>query len=159
MTILKKQKIHVKAENDQVLLMVGNLVVNMPYITSFQVAQGLRLGAKDAMRYAKEDVTNWVKYASDEDLPEHTKPYKLSNEKRITVHGGFNWKVGWEGENVKCMFGDTIVKFHFTTALKISTWLRREAKLAKGWAGDSGRSMFMSSSLSDAEENYRLGVK
>ena len=159
MTVFKKQKIHVIAEHDQVLLMVGQLVVKMPYATAFHIAQGLRLGSKDAMRYAKEEISNWVGYATDENLPEHTSPYKLSKEKRVSVHGSFNWKIGWEGENVKCMFGNEVIKFHFTTALQIMTWLRHEGKVAKGWAGDGGRSKIMASSLSDAEENYKLGVK
>ncbi len=51
MAILEKQRIHVTSEHDQVLLMVGNLVVPIPYAASFRIAQGLRLSSKDAMRY------------------------------------------------------------------------------------------------------------
>lgn len=159
MTVYKKTKIHVVAEQDRVLLMIGQVVVKMPYATAFTIAQGMRLGSKNAMRYAKEEVSNWVGYATDENLPEHTSPYKLSKEKRVNVHGTFGWAVGWEGENVKCMFGNNELKFHFTTALQIMTWLRHEGKVAKGWSGDGGRSKIMASTLSNAEENYRLGVK
>ena len=157
MSILSKQRIHVTSEYDQVILMVGDLDVNMPYAISFRVAQGLRLAAKDAMRYAKEDVTNWAAFAN-EDMPERTTPYVVSKERRITVQKGFSWRAGWNGENVKIQFGNNELQFHFTTALQISTWLHNSGAEAKAWAGDTGKSMFASAILSNAEENYRLGI-
>jgi hypothetical protein len=158
MGILSKQNIHVAAEYDQVLLMIGRLTVNMPYATSFRIAQGIRLAAKDAMRYAKEDVAGWNNYAQDEDIPERTSPYLVSADTQITVQKGFTYKVGWDGENVVMLFGNNRIELHFTTALKVNTWLRVAGAEAKAWAGDSGRSMNASGILSDAEDNYRLGI-
>jgi len=158
MGVLSKQNIHVAAELDQVLLMIGRLTVNMPYATSFRIAQGIRLAAKDAMRYAKEDVTGWSGFAQDEDIPERTTPYLVSTEERVTVPKGFTYKIGWDGEDVVMLLGNNRVELHFTTALKINTWLRTAGAEAKAWAGDSGKSMVASGILSNAEENYRLGI-
>jgi hypothetical protein len=157
--LLTKQRIHIEPRQDRVVLMLGKLEVEMPYATSFQVAQGLRLASKDAMRYAKEDVTNWQTFATLDEMPKETLPYKVSPEHRVTVRKNFNWKAGWEGENVKVMFGDQVLKFHFTVALKIAVWLRDAGHRSKAWAGDGSKSMIMAGRLSDAEENYRLGIK
>ena len=158
MSILSKQRIHIVSEYDQVLLHVGNVVVSMPYATAFSIAQGIRLASKDAMRYAKEDVNNWQKYANDEDLPKHTTPYHIPRTSRVDVSKGFEWAVGWNGENVKMKFGNNIIEVHFTTALQISAWLRSTGAESKAWAGETGRSMRASSILSNAEENYRRGI-
>jgi hypothetical protein len=158
MSVLKKQRIHVYSEHDQVVLTVGNLEVKMPYAASFSVAQHLRLASKDCLRFSKE-ATPWVEFTKDENMPEGTTPYKLSDKKRITPGKGFAWKISRDGEMVKCLFGNNEVKLHFTTALQIMTWLRQAGKLSKGWAGDGTKSMIMAGVLSDAEENYKLGVK
>jgi len=157
MAILEKQRFHITSEYDQVLLMIGNLVVSMPYAASFKVAQGLRLASTTAMRYAKEDVTGWEKFAN-ENIPE-TLPYAVSEEKRMTVPKGFTWAAGWEGENVKARFGNNELQFHFTSALQISAHLRIAGAKAKAWAGDTGKSINAAGILTDAEENYRLGLQ
>lgn len=157
--LLTKQRIHIESDQDRVILKVGKLQVEMPYAASFQVAQGLRLASKDAMRYAKEDPTNWQTMAVLDDMPTKTLAYKTSSKKKVTVRKDFNWKAGWEGENVKVMFADSLLKFHFTVALKISEWLRDAGRQSKAWAGDGSKSMIMASVVSDAEENYKLGVK
>ena len=157
MTILEKQRFHITSEYDQVIFMVGNLVVPMPYAASFKIAQALRLASRDAMRYAKEAVPGWEKFAN-ENIPE-TQPYTVSKEKRKIVQKGFAWRTGWDGENVKAQFGNNALHFHFTTALQISARLRIAGAKAKAWAGDTSMSMNAASILSDAEENYRLGLQ
>ena len=158
MSVLTKQRIHVTSEQDQVLLMVGNLTVHMPYAVSFKIAQGIRLASKDAMRYAKEDVANWVKYSIDEDIPERTTPYAVNLTERVTVPKGFGYKIGWDGENVVMVLGNNKLELHFTTALQVNSWLRHAGSEAKLWAGDTGKSFSASGILSNAEENYRLGI-
>lgn len=44
-----------------------------------------------------------------------------------------------EGENVVLVIGDSEVRFHYETALKLSQWLRVRAKQAKKRAGDVSR--------------------
>ena len=156
MAILERQRFHITSEYDQVILSIGNLVVPMPYAASFKIALGLRLNATTAMRCAKEDITGWEKFAN-ENIPE-TQPYTVSEENRKTVPRGFAWKAGWEGENVKVLFGNNELHFHFTTALQISARLRIAGARAKAWAGDTSMTMNAAGILSDAEENYRLGL-
>jgi hypothetical protein len=158
MTILRKQRVHVFSKHDQVILKVGNLEVEMPYAASFKVAQHLRLASKDCIRYAKEG-EHWSKFTVNDNMPTETTPYKISPKKRISPGKGFAWKITRDGEMIKCLFGNNELKFHFTTALQITTWLRHAGKLSKGWAGDGGKSMIAAGLLSDAEENYKLGVK
>jgi hypothetical protein len=157
--LLEKQSIYVDTRQDRVVLRVRRLEVEMPYATSFKLAQGLRLASKDAMRYAKEDVNNWQDFAALSDMNKRVWPYIAHPERRVTLHKGVDWRAGWEGENVKIQFGDQLLKCHFTAALKISEWLREAGRQSKAWAGDSSRSIHAAGVLSDAENNYRLGVK
>jgi len=157
-SLLTKQNIHITSDKDMVLLSIGNLIVHIPYLESFKVAQGIRLASKDAMRYIHEDSTNWPVFAKLNDLPDKTIPYEVNREERSTVKTDFNWKVGWEGENIKMLFGNNMVKLHFTIALKISEWLRNAGHESKAWAGRKGACMNLLGILSNAEENYKLGI-
>lgn len=156
--LLTKQRIHVESDKDMVLLNIGNLVVHIPYLESFKIAQGIRLASKDAMRYIHEDSTKWPEFAKLNNLPDHTIPYEISIEKRVTIQKDFNYKIGWEGEDIKMLFGNNMVKLHFTLALKISEWLRHAGKESKAWAGQKGVNINLLGILSNAEENYKLGI-
>jgi hypothetical protein len=148
--VLTKQNIYIESKQDRVVLKVQRLEIEMPYATSFKVAQGLRLASRAAIRYAKAD------YTAPSDIE---KAYEASADIRVTAHKDFNWRAGWEGEDVKIQFGDQLLKFHFTAALKIAEWLRDAGKQSKAWAGDTSRSISAAGILSDAEQNYRLGVE
>lgn len=158
-SLLTKQRIHVASNQDQVMLQVGNLEVVMPYAATFTIAQALRLSAKQAMRYSREPLKNWRDHSALNEMPERTSPCKVSPEKRLSVRSNFNWRTGWEGEEVKVQFGDVLLKFHFVVALKISEWLRDAGKQSRAWAGDASKFRLASSILSNAEENYRLGLQ
>lgn len=157
-SLLTKQNIHVTSDQDMVLLNVGNLTVHIPYLESFKIAQGIRLASKDAMRYIHEDAKKWSDFAKLNDMPDKTTPYTLSVEKRVTVKKDFNWRIGWEGEDIKMLFGNNSLKLHFTMALKISEWLRNAGREAKAWAGHRGSLLNLRGILSNAEENYKLGI-
>lgn len=150
--LLTKQNIHIEPRQDRVVLRVSRLEIEIPYATSFKVAQGLRLAARDAMRYAKQDFVV-------ADISKTAQPYEVNANIRVTAHKNFKWRAGWEGENVKIQFGDQLLKFHFTAALKISEWIRDAGRQSKAWAGDGSKSINAAGILSDAENNYRLGVK
>lgn len=47
--------------------------------------------------------------------------------------------VASEGENVVLTIGNSQIRFHYETALKLSQWLRIRAKEAKRKAGDNSR--------------------
>ena len=157
-SLLTKQNIHVTNDKDMVLLSIGNLIVHIPYSESFKIAQGIRLASKDAMRYIHEDSTKWAEFAKLNDLPDKTTPYEVNSQIRSTIKKDFNWKIGWEGENIKMVFGNNEIKLHFTIALKISEWLRNSGHEAKAWSGQKGMSMNLLGILSNAEENYKLGI-
>ena len=156
--ILTKQRIHVYTDQDLVVLNVRDLQIEIPFAEGFKIAQGIRLAAKDAMRYIHEDSTKWAEYAKLTDAPDKTLPYKMNELKRVTVKKNFTWKVGWEGEDVKLLFGNNLLKFHFTVALKISEWIRNAGKEAKAWSGTGGSFINLTGILSDAEKNYKLGI-
>lgn len=158
-SLLTKQRIHVAADRDRVLLHIGRLCIEMPYAAAFPVAQHLRLSAKQAMRLCREPMANWRDHAALNDMPERTVPYQVSDVERVSIRGNFNWATGWDGEDVKAVFGNNMARFHFVVALKISEWLRDAGKEARAWAGDRSTVRLASSVLSDAEENYRLGLE
>ncbi len=156
--LLTKQRIHVDNDKDMVLLNVGNLTVHIPYLESFKIAQGIRLASKDAMRYIHEDSTKWLEFAKLNEQPDQTTPYETNAELRTTEHVQLDWKIGWEGEDVKMLFGNNLLKFHFTSALKVSEWLRYAGQKAKAWSGNQGVNINLLGILSDAEKNYKLGI-
>ena len=61
--------------------------------------------------------------------------------------------VSSEGENVVLQIGNTEIRFHYETALKLSQWLRVRAKEAKRRAGDMSRHWSALALLDGLDEN------
>lgn len=157
-TLLQKERIHIEAIEDRVMINIANIQVNIPYASSFQIAQGLRLAAKTAMRYAKENSINWTSYAQLSDFPHQTIPYQVLEQKQIKVQKNYDWAVGYDGEDVKIKFGNVEFKFHFVIALKMSEWIRDAGHKSKAWSGDSSKSMIAFGILNNAEDHYKHGI-
>jgi len=153
--LLTKQNIFVTNDEDRVILSIGRLDIKMPYAAAFKIAQGLKVGAKHAMRISGENNCDWEKFSQLDQYP--TVP-NLSHEKRQTLGVKFNWEVRVDKERVYLDTGNNSLELHFTTALKIAEWMRACGKNAKKWAGDSGRMLHGAGWLSDAEENHKLNI-
>lgn len=57
--LLTQQRVSVRAENDLVVLAVGNAEMKMPYEAAFKLSQWLRVRAKEAKKSAGDMSRHW----------------------------------------------------------------------------------------------------
>jgi len=157
---MPQPEINIRTEWDRVIVCVrgaratGEIV--MPYAQAFQVAQGARLGVKGAKLMAR-DGSNWRDYV---EIREMIPVATVHNEQRSTrLDGKFEWSVKLFDldERVFLTFGNYELAMHYTKAATFAEELRSQAKIAKAWAGDTGRKMHAMGMLSDAARNEKAG--
>ena len=154
--LLTKQNVRVETNFDRVILTVQKLVFPMPYAASFKIAAGLKLASQQAMRMSKEPLANWRNFTiPDDELIVNA----LNIASNYFMVRQFIWRIDVDGEMAYLHMADNRIGFHFETGFKIAQWLRVAGTQAKKWAGDSGTFMHMTGHLTDAENNYKLGLE
>ena len=153
--IALKTHVAVFTDNDHVILRVGKVDAEMPYAAAMKMAQSIRVAGKSCARYSHE-ATPWLELAYGEEVV--VQDYSKTTPSANKLSGRYNWSVSVESERITLVLGDFSFTAHYVDALKISQWMREAGKIAKLWAGDTSKSMSAVGMLTDAEENYRLGV-
>jgi hypothetical protein len=146
--------IRVLAAYDRVAIRFGNTDVLIPYVVAAKMAQAIRLAGKRLKRINHEQA-DWVDIADDCNL-EVDDYFKYDPAPHVLQR--FNWSVNVEGENVSLIFNDHAITTHYTSMLQISQWMRKAVKKVKAEVGDTSRTWSAMGNLTDAEENYKLGV-
>lgn len=128
----------------------------MAYQTAFEFAQGLRLACKAAARYDRVPATFWSAVPMEDlkDLPTPHRGFRRSSQvptiKRArSMHKDAEVCVEFNGRGRIMGYEDGI---------KLHQKIRRAGRMAKAWAGDTGKSSRMLSMVTDGEENYRLNL-
>lgn len=155
--VLHRMKLGASAQEDMVVVQLGTLRAILPYQSAFEIAQGLRMAAKEAARFDRAPATfthEVTKADPREDLPEYHPQYR-----RGTTLGNIkNWDVRVIPPLVGLVFDDTLTEFSYEDAVHLAWYVRRAGHIAKRWAGDRSRVRRARGNLHDAEENYRLGI-
>jgi len=163
MAVLSPERVRVSAENDVVVLQVGRAQARFSYNTAAMIAQGMRLAANQAAMVgkARPDERQAMRAALPLGTHEAMLNAKASEERRATntATASMRWSTGVMGELVTFDLGNVHMEFEPETAYQISHWLRIQARVAKLWSGDTGRTMRVSGTLTDAEQNYRHGLR
>lgn len=160
--ILEKITYGATAVEDMVHGHIAGLKFVAPYQTLFEMCQKLRMASKIAARADRAGPTFWREFNLTDlaDVPAlyregfrrsmqrpTLKAYHFDIKGSLVVVGLFNR--GGTPYNVE---------IHYEDAIKWHHQLRLEARRAKAWAGDSSKQRRLTGHITDAEEDYRLGI-
>jgi hypothetical protein len=72
------------------------------------------------------------------------------------LHDGLLWNAWSEGSLVAFQVGDLVARWEPPAALQIAAWFRQAGSQAKACAGDTGRTLSIAGTLTDANANANL---
>lgn len=152
--LLLKKNAAVYTEEDRVILRIDSVDIFFPYAQVFKIAQNIRLACKGAKAMVHESA-RWDEIAKDDNI--EVQDYSATKPGR-QIKGKFDWQINMNSELIYLCFGDLKAGMHFSDALKLSEWMRAGGRKAKRWAGDTSAHKNAMGTLTNAEENYRLGI-
>lgn len=143
-------------DQDMVVVRLGSLKPMIPYQTAFAFAQELRLGCKEAARADRVPATFWrgMDLVSLEDCPVPHRKFRRSK----LVSNVESCHVRVLPGLVTLIFDDTTTQMGYEDGIRLHHAIRRAGRRAKAWAGDTSRDRRLRATLTDGEENYRLGL-
>lgn len=139
-----------------VVLVFGPNRCVVPYLTAFEILNGVRMAGKFAMQYEGNAVGLWRELADVNDIALDVKPARRFRRSKLQANVS-NWRVDFEGPVVVIFLDDLEVGIHYADAFQWYTRTRVVAREAQAWAGDSHKRLRATGILTSAEENYRLG--
>lgn len=144
----------VLTDMDRVVFRINRRDFFIPYAQVFRMAQCLQIICKRSKQLIHER-EHWAKLANTGgiEIPDYNTVTPYSQ-----VKGKFNWEFRIESELIHFQLGDYHTSFHFAAGLQLSFMIRIAGRKAKAWAGDLGKTKIAVGMLTDAEENYRLGI-
>jgi len=130
-----------------VRLKVDDREFRVPYQTALELSQHVRVAAKMAAEFDNAPASFWREISGPDldDLPPANQFFRRGSGS-VNVE---RWEVRCDPPMVRVLFDGTRIGFPYDQAVSISNVLRRNARLAKAWAGDTDRRSRMIGALSD----------
>jgi hypothetical protein len=154
------ETIKVSMEGDLVATTIGNSTFKVHYSAALQIAQWLRIRAKESQRFVQDKNRHWSTLNDfdpelttkpvDKPVPTYLNQIQLVNRPPSLVMSQQVVEVKSENDLVVFSIGNTDLKFHYEQAFKISKLMREVAKTTKRVNGDSSRTMSCIGSLHNA---------
>lgn len=154
--ILEKKAFKVDDNMDFIEVKFGNLSGRLGYRLGFQIDHYLRMAAKKAARHHRAPATFYYEL----DLPErgdNLRPNKLQRQSNLTPSFK-EWSVSTDGALVTLWFDNNGIDMDYETAAKLGRAIRNASHRARAWAGDHTKYRACLGNLTDAEEDYKLGL-
>lgn len=155
--ILEKLHFTVNDELDFVTIKMGNINARLGYRIAFEVAQGLFNVAAQVARYEKMSIKEFRKAFPPENLDDCPRANRQARQSTLTPTAR-QWLVQGAPPLVGLFFDGHGQEMDVPTAGTLSNAIRRAARRAKAWAGDTTSLQTCQGILTDAEEDYKLGV-
>ena len=154
--MLQKTQFGANDNLDMVVLTIMGRHPRIPYQTAFEISQSLRIASKYDARQDRANASFW-RDVDIEDLNDCPKPNKIFRRSSLssTVR---NWSVDVQAGLVALTLDSLSVEFDYETAIKFHQIIRRAGRRAKAWAGDRANISRCLGNLTDAEEDYKLGL-
>lgn len=154
--LLEKKAFVVDGELDFVNIRFGSIQARIGYRIGFVIDHHMRLAAKQAARFDRAPASFWhdVELPDLEDAPRTS---RVPQQSRL-VPTVSSWSVGVNPPLVRLEFDSMVEEMDYETAVKLGHAIRRASRRAKAWAGDHSRYSAMLGNLTDAEDDYRLGL-
>lgn len=149
------EQVDVRQGMDLVELQIDSNKMRLYYQHVFTICSKIRGSGTFALRYERNHPSlarELDKYGREPCIVPMHPQYRRSGFETNVKH----WDVGYTDQLVVLTFDDLIAKFHYTDAFRLQAHLRRAAKQAKHWAGDSGRHWNIYANLTTAEDNDKF---
>ena len=155
-TLLKRTQMGADDNQDLVVIRLGDLRPTVPYQSAFLIAAGLRMGCKQAARHDRAPATFWRDMDLD-DLYDSPKPHRGFRRSKL-VPNIDSYEVKVNPPLVGLFFDGVGKEMGYEDGIRLHQAIRRAGRRAKAWAGDTSLDRRMMGNLSDAEEDYRIGL-
>lgn len=154
--IITPTKFAANNHEDMVNIQIGDLRPRIAYQSAFEIAHALRMACKSAARHDRQQATfvNDVDVEDLEDCPRPNRQFRRSNQ----VPNVKNWRVCYQKAEVAILFDGRGEIFGYEDGIRLHQMIRRAGRRAKAWAGESQKNITMLANLTDAEDDYRLGL-
>ncbi len=154
--ILSPTKFHANNDEDMVVITIGDMQPRAAYQTAFEIAHHLRMACKSAARHDRTPANFWpdVDMEDLEDCPRPHRGFRRSKQMQSFT----NCSTRFKGAEVCLLFDGVGQIFGYEDGIKLHQMIRRAARRAKAWAGETGKSGRMLANMNDAEDDYRLGL-
>lgn len=141
---------------DFVVVRLGSLRPMMPWQLALEKCHKLRSHCKHAARFDRADVGFW-RDVETEDLDDQPSPHRGFRRSSL-VQNFKSFEIASKPPLVALIFDGTWTEMNYEDGIKLHQMIRRAARRAKGWSGDTSRNTGMHGNLTSAEEDYRLGL-
>lgn len=155
--LLEKKAFLVNDNMDFVEVKFGCINVRIGYRIGFAIDQNMRLAAKQAAQIDRAPASFW-RDVDIPDLDDCPKASRWPQQSQLTPTCK-KWEVKCYPTALVGLFFDGIgEEMDYETAVKLGHAIRRASRRAKAWAGDTAKHSRMMGILTDAEQDYKLGI-
>ena len=144
-------------KQDMVVVRMGDMRPMVPYQTAFSIAQAVRVGCKEAARFDRASAKFWREMNTEDPKLDLPRPNRKFRRSKLVSNVDF-WEVVVSMPLVRLLFNGEGKEFDYESGIKLSNSIRRAGHRAKAWAGDSSKTRRVLGSLTNAEDDYRLGL-
>lgn len=141
---------------DMVIIRLGSQRPMMPWQVALTLSHHLRSHCKSAARFDRVSAGFW-RDVDMEDLDDKPRPHR-GYRKSSLMQNFKHWQVADKPPLVALIFDDVWTEMGYEDGVKLHQMIRRAAQRAKAWAGDTNRIRGAYANLTDAEDDYRLGI-
>ena len=155
--VLTKMQFGADDDHDMVVIRLDDLKPMTPYQTALDLSAGLRLACKQAARFDRAPATFWRELITEDhrlDIPKAHRGFRRSK----LVPNFETYDVIVNPPLVGMLFDGRGKEFSYEDGIKLHVLIRKAALRAKAWAGDTDSRKRMLGMLTDAEDDYRLGL-
>jgi len=156
MSLIRPTKLGANDNQDMVVITLGELSPRIAYQSAFEIAHALRMACKSAARHDRVRSDFWpdVEMEDLKDCPRPNRYFRRSDQAPNVK----TWSIRFKGAEVALLFDERGVIVGYEDGIKLHQMIRRAGRRAKAWAGESRKGRAMLSNLTDAEDDYRLGL-
>jgi hypothetical protein len=154
---LEKTTFTVNDELDFVTLKCGTIDVRIGYRVALSVAKSLMETAAHVARFQRISIKDFKEQMQEADLEDSPRPNRRPRQSKLTPTAT-SWETYPTASLIGLLFDGEGMELDPEFAWKMGSELRRAGRRAKAWAGDSSKISNCTGILTDAEEDYRLGV-
>jgi len=141
---------------DMVILRLGSQRPMMPWQVALEMMHHLRSHCKNAARFDRVKAGFW-RDVDMQDLADKPRPHR-GYRKSSLVQNFKHWQVADKPPLVALIFDGQMIEMGYEDGIKLHQRGRRAAQRAKAWAGDTNRIRGAYANLTNAEDDYRLGL-
>lgn len=151
-----RNPITVGTDLDRAILQVRRLTIPLPYASANVIAANLTLASNHCANLVHNERPD--RGAIECRLELDPEAPVVHERRRGTMPGKFNWRIDVDSEQVMLRLSGHCLKLHFMDAARLALEIKAKAKIAKAWAGDTGKQFIVTGHLEDAEVNYKRGI-